>query len=104
MMDDFGRAQGLKSARLRYFNAAGADASVPAHERRAHSGGQSRSRRRIIINPVSDRGFNPLRLKVPKFDRDFSKRSIYLEAVAVGRKFEKLRRGGRLAAGNPSPH
>src|SRR4029077_21041292 len=25
MMDDFGRAHGLKSARLRYFNAAGAD-------------------------------------------------------------------------------
>jgi UDP-glucose 4-epimerase len=27
MMDDFGRAYGLKSARLRYFNAAGGDPS-----------------------------------------------------------------------------
>jgi UDP-glucose 4-epimerase len=28
MMDDFGRAHGLKSARLRYFNAAGAAGEI----------------------------------------------------------------------------
>ncbi len=32
MMDDFGRAYGLKSARLRYFNAAGADPAAEIGE------------------------------------------------------------------------
>ena len=32
MMDDFGRAHGLKSARLRYFNAAGADSTAEIGE------------------------------------------------------------------------
>ena len=39
MMDDFGRAHGLRSARLRYFNAAGADPSaeiVENHDPETH--------------------------------------------------------------------
>ena len=32
MMDDFGRAHGIKSARLRYFNAAGADPTTEIGE------------------------------------------------------------------------
>jgi UDP-glucose 4-epimerase len=32
MMDDFGRAYGLRSARLRYFNAAGADSTAEIGE------------------------------------------------------------------------